>query len=62
MAEYMAYSVGTDGYHIAFKALDCADDVEAAEKARRLVEDHDIELWCGDRFVMRFTQEPGKTS
>ena len=58
MAEYMAYSVGPDGYQIAFKALDCADDVEAAEKAKHLVEGHDIELWCGDRFVIRIDRKP----
>jgi len=58
MAEYMAYSVGPDGYQIAVKALDCADDVEAAEKAKGLVEGHDIELWCGVRFVIRIDQKP----
>jgi hypothetical protein len=58
MAEYMAYSVGPDGYQIAFKALDCADDVEAAEKASQLVKDYDIEVWCGDRFVIRIDQKP----
>jgi hypothetical protein len=56
MIEYMAYSVGPDGYQIAFKALECADDVEAAEKASELVEGHDIEVWCGDRFVIRIDQ------
>jgi hypothetical protein len=54
----MAYSVGPDGYQIAVKALDCADDVEAAEKAKGLVEGHDIELWCGVRFVIRIDQKP----
>ena len=58
MSEYMAYSIGLDGYLIAVKALHCADDVEAAEKAEGLVEGRDIELWCGDRFVIRFDQNP----
>lgn len=58
MAEYMAYSVGPDGYQIAFKALDCADDTEAAEKAKGFVEGHDIEVWCGDRFVIRIERKP----
>jgi hypothetical protein len=56
MIEYMAYSVGPDGYQIACKALECADDVEAAEKASELVEGHDVEVWCGDRFVIRIDQ------
>jgi hypothetical protein len=58
MAEYMAYSVGPDGYQIALKALDCAGDVEAAEKAKGFVEGHDIEVWCGDRFVIRIDRKP----
>jgi hypothetical protein len=58
MPEYMAYSIGLDGYLIAVKALDCADDAEAAEKAECLVEGRDIELWCGDRFVIRLDQDP----
>lgn len=58
MREYIAYSVRRDGYLIAVKALHCADDAEAAKKAEHLVEGRDIELWCGDRFVIRFGQNP----
>jgi hypothetical protein len=54
----MAYYVGADGYEIALKALECADDAEASEKVRRLAGDHDIELWCGDRFVIRLDRIP----
>ncbi len=54
----MVYSVGSDGYQIALKALACADDAEAAEKSARLVADLDIELWCGNRFVVRFDRKP----
>jgi hypothetical protein len=31
----------------------CADDAEAIDKAKRLVDGHDIELWSGDRLVTR---------
>jgi len=58
MAEYIAYSVGSDGYQVAFKAVECADDAEAAEKAGWLPGDHYIELWCGDRFVVQFDRKP----
>jgi hypothetical protein len=58
MPEYMAYSIGPDGHPIAVKALDCADDVEAARKMKCLVEGRDIEIWCGDRFVIRFDRNP----
>ncbi|MGZ5871072.1 MAG: hypothetical protein ACXWKP_03060 [Bradyrhizobium sp.] len=58
MAEYMAYSVALDGYLIALKALHCLDDVEAAEKIKRLAQGREIELWCGDRFVIKFDKKP----
>jgi len=51
VAEYRAYVVGHDGHFIRFESLICADDAEAIAKAKRLVDDHDVELWCGERFV-----------
>ena len=53
MVEYRAYSVDHDGHFVGFEALICTDDAEAIEKAKRLVDGHDIELWSGDRFVTR---------
>ena len=53
MAEYRAYVVGRDGHFMRFEALICADDAEAIAKAMRLVDDHDVELWSGERFVAR---------
>ena len=53
MAEYRAYTVGRDGHFIAAKALTCADDAEAIDAAKPLVDGHDIELWSGDRLVTR---------
>ena len=53
VAEYRAYVVGHDGHFLRFEALICADDAEAIAKAKRLVDDHDVELWSGERFVTR---------
>jgi hypothetical protein len=53
MAEYKAYIVGQDGHFKDFEPLVCADDSEAIEKAKRLVDGHDVELWSGDRFIVR---------
>ena len=53
MAEYRAYVVGHDGHFLRFEALICADDAEAIAKAKRLVDDNDVELWSGERFVTR---------
>ena len=49
VAEYRAYVVGHDGHFLRFEALICADDAEAIEKAKRLVDVHDVELWSGER-------------
>lgn len=46
---------GIDGHFVGFKALVCADDAEAINKAKRLVDGHDIELWSGARFIIRLT-------
>ena len=53
MVEYRAYSVDRDGHFVGFEALICNDDAEAIEKAKRLVHGYAIELWSGDRLVMR---------
>jgi hypothetical protein len=56
MAEYRAYAVGIDGHFVSFEALVCVDDVEAIDKAKRLIDGHDIELWSGDRLVIRLNR------
>jgi hypothetical protein len=53
VAEYRVYTVGSDGHFSGFEPLICADDTEAIEKAKRLVNGQDIEIWSGDRFVIR---------
>jgi len=58
MAEYRAYIVGRDGHFMGFEPLICADDSEATERAKRLVDGHDIELWSGTRLVIRLKHEP----
>ena len=56
MAEYRAYTVGRDGHFNGFEPLICADDAEAIEKAKRLVDGYDIELWSGERFITRVSR------
>ena len=55
MPEYRAYIVGRDGHFTGFEPLLCADDARAIEKAKRLVDDHDVELWSGERLVTRLS-------
>ena len=58
MTEYRAYTVGRDGHFNGYEPLICAGDAEAIEKARRLVDRCDVELWSGPRLVIRLKHEP----
>jgi hypothetical protein len=57
VAEYRAYTVGSDGRFVGYEPLVCADDYEAIEKAKRLLDENDIELWSGARFIIRLSQK-----
>ena len=49
--EYRAFTVGDDG-HIKSSRV-CVSDADATVWAKQLVDGHDIELWSGERFVVR---------
>jgi hypothetical protein len=51
--EYRAYVVGIDGHFVSFEGFTSWSDDEAIAKAKRLVDGHDIELWSGERFILR---------
>jgi hypothetical protein len=55
---YQAYAVGSDGNFAGFKLMICRHDDEAVVKAKRLIDDYDIEVWNGDRFVIRLVHRP----
>ena len=57
MVDYRVYFVGSDGHFVRFVGLSCSDDAEAIEQARRLIEDQDIELWSGERFIVRLLKK-----
>ena len=57
MTEYRAYTVGSDGQINGVEVLVCKDDTEAVEKAERLYERRHIELWSGQRLVVRLPAE-----
>jgi hypothetical protein len=56
--EYRAFIVGSDGHFTGSELLICADDAEAIAKAKRLVINHDVELWSGARLVIRLRALP----
>jgi hypothetical protein len=54
MAEYRAYVIGEDGHITNFRAFVCEGDADARIRAKQLLDGNDIELWSGNRFIIRF--------
>ena len=55
MNEYRAYLVRPDGRIQSRVDLICEHEEAAKEKAKRLVDGHDVELWQLDRKIATFT-------
>ena len=47
MPEYRAYLIGLEGHFIRFVSLECVDDEDAGELAKKLVVDHDVSFGRG---------------
>jgi hypothetical protein len=58
MANYRAYQIGPDGHIQLGIDLECADDAEAIEAARKLVGELAVELWQDTRMVARLEVPP----
>ena len=56
--EYQAYAIARDGQLMAVNALTCNDDRDAVAEAKRLARYSDIEVWNGDRFIIRLVRRP----
>lgn len=54
MSEYRAYVIGPDGHVSQRIELDCTDEPTARQKAERLVDGLDVELWQGTRRIATF--------
>jgi hypothetical protein len=53
VVEYRAYVIDHGGHFVSFEPMVCTDDAEAIEKAQRIVDRFAVELWNGERFVIR---------
>jgi hypothetical protein len=42
-----------DGNFDGYQSLNCTDDEDAIDQARRLADSGAIELWSGERFITR---------
>jgi hypothetical protein len=57
VADYRAYAVGSDGHFVGFEPIVCDCDDQAIERAKGLLDAHDIEVWCGDRLVIHLKRK-----
>jgi hypothetical protein len=53
MQTYRLCKITEHGHRTDFEELVCRDDGHAVHLAKRHLQDHDIEVWAGDRFVFR---------
>ena len=58
MPEYRVYIIGEGGHFESAVPLICPDDDTAKEKAKQLVDGHDVELWQYARKVAKFARKP----
>jgi len=56
MDGFYAYIVDQDGHVINRVDLAFEKEADAAERAKQLVDGHDVELWQRDRKLATFTQ------
>jgi hypothetical protein len=59
MEHYRAYLIGLDGHFLKVVDIFTENDKTASERARQLVDGHDIELWQGERRIALFKRNPG---
>lgn len=57
MPDYRAYILNRDGHIESYEPMVCANDKAAIFAAKRLVADHDVELWQGARKVTTLTRK-----
>ena len=53
MTDYRAYLLEHDGRVVSQTPLICSNDVEAIKQAEHFIGRYAIELWCGERLVVR---------
>ena len=55
--DYRAYILDDDGRIIGVHELNCTNDEEANEKAAKLLDGHDLEVWHRERRVTRLKHQ-----
>lgn len=61
MAAYRVYRLGTpDRRIVSVEVIDAADDEAAMSEARKLLKDHDLEIWTESRRVGELQASPSR--
>jgi len=60
--DYRAYVIGPDGHVRQRFDLWCATEGEAKERAKQLVDGHDVELWHRDHRIATFRHDGPRAS
>jgi hypothetical protein len=58
LQHYRAYIMGWDGHILSAVNFYCENDDTAKERAKQLVDGHDVELWQLDRKISVFLSAP----
>jgi hypothetical protein len=58
MIHYRAYLIGFDGHFLKVVDIVTENDETASERARQLVDGHDVELWQQERRIALFKRNP----
>jgi hypothetical protein len=58
MAHYRVCTIGLDGHFLSVEEIECVNDQKAIQKAQQAVDDRNVELWQGDRFIVRLSPRP----
>src|SRR3954466_8876503 len=54
MHQYRIYTFRDDGHFAAVKRLECANEKQAVQEARQLVDGQNAELWESEHLIARF--------
>jgi hypothetical protein len=58
MAEYRVFTIGRDAHFVSFRKFTCMDDADAIVWAKHLIDHYPVELWSGERLVIRLDHQP----
>jgi hypothetical protein len=53
VTEYRVFVFDKDNHIASFRSFVCGSDADGVVWAKQLADGHDVELWSGDRFVIR---------